>query len=395
MPCLTKTVFEAGIRNQRLDSYQECGGTLPASGTFSPFSDVIQSWSWNPDAGAEARRGIGGVDPLEHDTGLETHTFTVLYRLQGTIAADTPFYEVCSRDTDQLLEARTIVAREEHFQGGNDAGGICTYVVIDGAKPGSGKLSGDPSSAGPMLAEITYMAEKGRQYEIHQPVLGSTLIVTSSEAGDDATLTVEDDDGVQEAIVISGTGTTTFASIDAALLGAQCDGTVWAVTVEGATLVTIYGKNDYANAEGDLGVPILPTGATRVAALGTGDVYEKFLGDTITYGGGDLAYDINSIELSIDNSVTVLPRSNSRAQRVVEGNRTIQLSATVVGEREYQNQIERHLMSTIADIVWTMTSSVLTIGGCALITPGEKSVTEGQAYMQLNNVFEGTSIAIT
>ena len=333
------------------------------------------------------------MDPLEHDTGLETHSFTVLYRLQGTIAADTPFYELMYRDTDKLLEARTIVAREEHFQGGNDSSGIRTYVVVEGAKPASGKLSGDPGSAGPMLAEITYMAEKGRQYEIHQPALASTLIVTSSEAGDDATITIEDDAGTQESIVITATSVATFASLDAAELGAQCDGTVFVTTVEGATLIAIHGKGDYANAEGDLGVPIVPTSGTRVAVHG--GTYEKFLGDSITYGGGDLAYDINSIELSIDNGVTVLPRANSRKQRVVEGNRTIQLSATVVGEREYQNQIERHLMSNTASIVWALTDSTLTIGGCALVTPGEKSVEEGQAYMQLNNVFEGTSIAVT
>ena len=118
-------------------------------------------------------------------------------------------------------------------------------------------------------------------------------------------------------------------------------------------------------------------------------MYEAFIGDTITYGGGDLALEINSQELSVDNNVTVLPRPNRSGQRVVEGNRVVQLRTTILGEREYANQIERHLMANTSDIVWTLDMSTITMYAAALITPGEKRVEAGQAYMQLDNVFEG------
>ena len=395
---MSKTVLEAGIRDQRLDSYIESEGTLPAGGTFSPFSNVVKRFSWTPDAGIEARRGIGGVDPVEHDTGLETHTATIAYLLQGTIAANTPLYEAFSRDSDQLLAARTIVQRELHHDGGSASNGVRTYVVLEGCKPASAKIPGDPGSAGPIEAEITYTAERGRSYEISQPSAASVLVLASTEAGDaGATITVQsDDNATQEAVVLTGTNVTTtasFTTLDAIELATDIVGTLTVTEgPSGATLVTILGSNSYGNSEGDFGVPVIPTSGTRVAAA-TG-TYEKFLGDTITYGGGDLAFDINSAELSVDNSVEVRPINDTRRQRVIEGNRTLQLTATVLGETEYQDQITRHLTASAANIVWTLTNSVLTLAGAALVKIGDKTVEAGQAYMQISDTFEGTAITI-
>ena len=391
---MANTVLEAGIRDQRLDSYIESGGTLPNSGTFSPFSDVVKKFSWTPDAGLEARRGIGSVDALEHDTGLESHSVTISYLLQGSIAANTPLYEALTRDCDGLLTARTIVHREKHCQGGEANNGVRTYVVLEGCKPASARIPGDPGAAGPIEVEITYTAEKGRSYEISQPSAASVLVLASSEAGDNgATVTIEDDDGAQEAAVVGGTTSATFTTIDAIELASDLTGTLTVTEgPAGATLAVIYGSKDYANSEGDTGVPVLPTSATRVATLGTD--YEKFLGDTITYDGGDLAFDINSVELSVDNSVEAIPRTDSRKQRIVEGNRTLQLTATVIGETEYQDQITRHLQSKSADIVWTLDNTTLTLEGAALTKIGDKTIEAGQAYMQINDTFEGTAITI-
>ena len=394
------TVLEAGIRDQRLDSYIESDGTLPASGTFSPFSNVVNRFSWTPNAGLEARRGIGSEDALEHDTGLESHSVTIAYLLQGTIAAGTPLYEAFSRDSDGLLAARTIVMREKHVAGGTASKGIRTYVVLEGCKPASAKIPGDPGSAGPIAVEITYTAEKARQYEISQPSAASVLVLASTEAGDaSATITVQsDDNGTQEEVVLTATDVTTsstFTTIDAVELATQIDGTLTVTEgSSGATLVAIYGKKVYDNSEGDFGVPVIPTSGTRVAALGSGDTYEKFLGDTITYDSGDLAFDINSVELSVDNSVEALPRSNTRKQRIIEGNRTLQLTATVLGEAEYQRQITRHLQANVANIIWTLTSSTLTLEGAALTSIGDKTVEAGQAYMSIDQTFEGTAITI-
>lgn len=399
---MAQTVLEAGIRNQRLDSMLESSGTLPAGGTFIPFSNVVKRFTWSPDAGLEARRGIGSIDALEHDTGLETHSIVVAFLLQGTIAADTPLYEAFIRNSDGILAERTLVERMKKFTGGNDSAGVRTYTVAEGCKPASARIPGDPGQAGPIECEITYTPEKVRQYEIHQPVASASLVVqaTGIVAGDGTVVvTLEDDSGNQEsatlsASVLSGTTTTSFTSLDAVELSGDITGTLLVIEDSGnaATLVTIYGKQEYANSEGDLGVPVIPASGTRVESLGDG--YEKFLGDTITYAGGALAFDINSQELSVDNSVVTQPRNNTRKQRVIEGNRVLQLRATVLGEREYQNQIERHLKSQAANIVWTLSYSTLTLEGAALIDIGDKVVEAGQAYMSLDNTFEGTAISI-
>ena len=490
-------VLEAAIRPQRLDSMRESSGTLPSTGVFVPFGNVVKRFSWTPDASMEARRGIGSIDALGHDTGLETHSIEVGYLLQGALAVtatldsgvvadadqikfsatdighdgneitvtlvagtadaggitvvgkaitcevgtavaddlctllnadtdvsalvscattsvtdaasavqayavgtlsageSTPLSEAFLRDCDDQVEARTIVLREKHCTGGTSSNGLRTYVVGEGCKPASARIPGDPGQAGPIEVEITYTAEKGRQYEISQPSAGTVLYVLSSAAADyAATVTVEDDDGTQEEIVVSGTGSTTFTSIDACELASELTGTltVQEGSATGATLIVIRGSGDYANAEGDMGIPVLPTSGSRTASLGS--AYEKFLGDTIQSDGSDLAYDINSAELSVDNSVEALPRGQTRKQRIVEGNRVLQLTATVMGENEYQTQVTKHLMATANDIVWTMTNNVFSLLGAVLTDVGDKSIEEGAAYLQFDNVFTGTSITL-
>jgi len=490
-------VLEAGIRDQRIDSMRESSGSLPTSGVFVPFSDTVTRFSWTPDAAVEARRGIGGVDPLSHDTGPESHSVTIAYMMQGsmvatatletggTVAADqilftaaesghdgneitvtflagtadadgivvvdkditcevgtaladdlctllnadtdvaalvscattsqtsdtgtvavavgaltagasTPLSEAFKRDDDGQIEARTIVQREKHFEGGTADYGLRTYVVLEGCKPASARIPGTPGDAGPIVAEITYTAEKGRQYEISQPSTACVLLAVSSETALDngATVTVQDDDNNQEEIVVGGTGSTVFPNIDAIELATELTGTLTVLqgATSGATLAVIYGSAKYANAEGDLGVPVLPTSGSRTASLGSS--YEKFLGDTITYDSGSLAYDINSVELSVDNSVEAIAKSNTRKQRILEGNRTVQLTATVLGEAEYQRQITRHLQAGVENIVWTLTNTTLTLAGAVLVNIGDKMVEAGQAYMSINNTFEGTAITI-
>jgi len=466
---------------------------------FVPFGDVVKRFSWTPDASMQARRGIGSVDALDHDTGLESHTAVVGYLMQGSmvatavlttgLAADedtilftaaesghdgnditvtfvagtadaggitvvnraitcevgtavaddlctllnadtdvaalvscattsvtnaasivqtyaigtlsagvsTPLSEAFKRDPDGQIEARTIVMREKHLEGGTSSNGLRTYVVLEGCKPSSARITGDPGAPGPMEAEINYTLEKGRQYEISQPSTACVLLVVSSETALDngnATLTVEDDDGNQEAIAVSGTGSALYANIDAMELDADMTGTITVLegSTAGATLAVIYGSAKYANAEGDLGVPVIPSSGSRTATLGGS--YEKFLGDTITHDSGSLAYDINSAEINVDNSIATMPRNNTRKQRIIEGNRVLGLTATVLGEAECQRQITRHLQAVSADIVWTLTNSTITLAGATLMSPGDKTVEEGQAYMQLNCSFEGTAITI-
>ena len=330
-------------------------------------------------------------------TAVTSATGTVEAAGIATLEAgiSTPLAEAFMRDDDGQLEARTIIKRELHYEGGESSKGLRTYVVLEGCKPASARIAGDPGAAGPMEVEINYTLEKGRQYEISQPSQATVLYVLSSESADyAATITVQDDDNTQEEIVVSGTGSTLFRSIDACELASELTGTltVQEGTSAGATLVVIHGSNKYANAEGDLGVPVIPTSGSRTATL-TG-TYEKFLGDTVQVSSADLAYDINSSELAVDNSVEALPRGQTRKQRIVEGNRTLTLAATVMGENEYQTQIARHLMATPIDIVWTMTNNTISLWGAVLTDVGDNVVEEGSAYLQFDNVFTGTSVTL-
>ncbi|MCW4050906.1 MAG: hypothetical protein NWE89_14350, partial [Candidatus Bathyarchaeota archaeon] len=65
-----------------------------------------------------------------------------------------------------------------------------------------------------------------------------------------------------------------------------------------------------------------------------------------------------------------------------------------MGEVESHDQIMRHLQNASADIVWTLDNEAITVEDAALITPGDKVVESEGAFMQLANVFEGTTIAI-
>lgn len=384
------SVVEGGLRNHRIDSVTETSGTVAAGVSFRPFSDTVKRFVWSPDAGMIARRGIGSVNPLAHDTGVETHSVTVAYLLQGGIASGAALYEALYRDADGLMETRCIIDREHHAKGGNDRdAAVRTYTVAEGAKPASARLTGDPGSPGPMEVEIVYNAAKVRSYEISQPYAATKLLTIDSVLHGYATITAEAEGGCFTEI-FSGTSTAYFATIDAIYLSSTTEtSTVQVTGTESATFATIYGSEKYNNVEGDRGVP---TGATHTTMANTD--YERFLGDTILYDSGSLALDINSVELGVDNSLTSTPVHNSLKQRITEGNRTIQVTATVMGETESHDQIERHLTSHIADIEWRMTHSTLTVAGAALVTPGDRVIEAEGAFMQLSNVFEGTGITI-
>jgi len=401
------SALEGGLRNHRIDSIQEHSGTIPPNENFWPFADVVKRLLWSPDAGMVAVRGVGSVDVVRHETGPETHSLTIAFPLQGTIAAKTPVYDALYRDADGLMETRTIIDRERHSKGGASGDGtLDTYTVAEGAKAATIRLPGDPGSAEPIEAEIVYHCEKVRSYQISQPATACAIVVNAGEiAASEGTITVTVEDaggGTSEAESLHATSlyattTATYTDIASVELSDDITGTITIMDVGyggnvGATLMTIYGKDQYNGVEGDLGVPGL-NGSTRNATWGSD--YEKFLGDSFTYDSGSLALDINSVELSQDNNLASTPRHNTLKQRITEGNRTVQVTATVLGESESHDNIMRHLRTATGDIIWTLNYSTLTVEDAALITPGDRVIEAEGAFMQLANVFEGTTIAIT
>jgi len=383
------SALEGGLRNHRIDSIQEHNGTIPPNENFWPFADVVKRLVWSPDAGMVAVRGVGSVDVVRHETGQETHSLTIAFPLQGTIAAKTPVYDALYRDVDGLMETRTIIDRERHSQGGASGDGtLDTYTVAEGAKAATIRLPGDPGSAEPIEVEIVYHCEKVRSYQISQPATAGSISVNAGEitaAEGTVTVTIEDAGGTTSEAVslynghLDGTTTAEFDAISSVELSDDVTGTVTIVDVGDATLMTIYGKDQYNGVEGDLGVPGL-NGSTRNATWGMD--YEKFLGDSFIYDSGSLALDINSVELSVDNNLASTPRHNTLKKRITEGNRTVQVTM-------------RHLQTATGDIVWTLNYSTLTVEAAALTDPGDRVIEAEGAFMQLSNVFEGTTIAIT
>lgn len=414
---MANTKTEGGLRDHRLEfDYESTEGSLETNGTFEPFSNEITGVTWTPDGQIDARRGLGNVDPYGHDRGPETHELTNTFRLQGTIEAtfytnsvatkhNHPVWDAMARDADGLMyNTYTIVEREKFNSGGVNDTGYRVYTVAQGGKPNSVPIPGDPGDGQPAEVEIPYQCEKVRSYRIDQPQSDYDSSIAVTGPGSVGTVVIQDDAGATESITGVGGGTTkaTYAGsyIDAVYLtneasqqvniqgyGTFGGGTAGSV---GATLMTIKGSEDYDDLEGDRGVPF----GSHFSGPQHGTAFQHLVGDTINWAGDDLAFGISSVELSVDNNTETTPRQGLKRQRVFAGERTIQQTATVYGKDESHDKIMAHLQNKTGTIEWNMTSNVITVNGASLIDSPDRSFESGQAFMELDNTFEGTGLTI-
>ncbi len=395
---MAETLTEGGLRDHRTDFAPETtAGSIEAGGTYEPFSDEVTGVTWAPDGQIDARRGLGNVDPFGHDRGPETHELTTTFRLQGTIEATTPVYDAFARDADgQIHNTYTIVDREKFHNGGTQGTGYRVYTVGTGAKPASCPIPGDPGDGMPAEVEIPYTAEKVRSYRIDQPLAASSTLAVD---GASASVVLQDDNGATYSTTHTGTGTTTVTwtgtYIDAFYLENDATSAVNLYDHDGtsptAKLSTIYGSDKYDGIEGDLGVPY---SGSRATSYQHGTEFQNLVGDTNQWGGNDLAFGISSVELSVDNSLETTPRQGKKRQRVFAGNRTVQLTATVYGKNESHDSIMDHLQNKSGTVTWNMTSNTVVVQGASLIDTGDRNFESGQAFMELDNTFEGTGIQI-
>jgi len=410
---------EAGLRDYRIEFHREdTQGQPDTNPSWQLYSDTVRNFEWSPDGQIEQTLGIGVVDPSAFLKGPESHELTIAYDLQRALLSGgnplDPSADGLERDTDNGPTAtHSFVAREEKTGitaeetiNGSTSKDTRIYTVGDGGLVDTVTYNGDPGSQNPVLVEITYQFEKVRSYQIDQPGSSTTLDIVSSDAGDGSSIkvTIENEGaGTSEENDLNGvtpvTTTNSFADIDAVYVHdvngdpIDHDGDITISENGGDDLMVIPGSTSYDGLEGDNGVPLLGT-SSHPAPLGSS--FELIIGDTVTRNGtaAEMAFDLNSVSLTVNNNVETTTRIDTLAQRYHMGTRNLELSATVLGEAQSHADVLEHLQVNEADIVWTLTNSTITLSNAALTDVGSRSIEAGQAVLTLDNTFTGRGLTV-
>lgn len=390
-------------------------GVVPDNPTFRPFSDNVRTvFDGEPDAGTEAQRGLGTRDPRGFFNGPEEHEFTFVYDLQNWYVdgvGDTvdPAGDILNDTADNDVGAtHSVVSCERHVEGGNDGGGRRIYTVGKGGYVAELTVPFETDTGLPVEQELVYRFEKVREYDFSQPAGAAILGVASTDAGDTTqTVTLEADNGNTEDLTLSGTTfvttTTEFGSITAVELSAETAGNVVVSTSDGATapaaavdLATIYGTDAYGGAEGDLGVPAVGAGS-HSGVIGTD--YIRFTEDTLHYAGeGEIAPEVMSGELTIDNGVDATGQANTLRQSIDVGQRETTLTASLAGPKPTFDQMTDYLQEVAHDVEWipnTGAGNSLVLEDARLITPGNIARETDAAKLVLEAEWQAEGTTLT
>jgi hypothetical protein len=332
--------------------------------------------------------------------------------LNDTAANDAAYDGIARNRENKLPNSHTAVQRQDlgeliasNTVNGSTAKRSRLYTVGIGGAIDEAEVTGDPGEAGSLVqVTLTYEFTRGRSYQVDQPDGTTTLDVVSSDANDTTQTVVIESDAATTAESVSLNGTTTvttsasFGSIDAVYVtdgsGNPVDhvGDITVSETGGDALVELLGSSSYDDIEGDEGIPALGTGSH---AGTVGSSFEKFLGDTVTDAGSDLAFDINSFGVTVSNNTERTPRDDSFAQRVHEGPRDTEITATVAGETETHGAIMRSLQVEAGDIVWEMDGNTFTFPNAVLTDPGERSYEAEQAVVTPDNTFSSEGVELS
>lgn len=397
-------LYESGIRNRRTEFVPESTvGVPPSDPSWELFSDRMINFEASPEVQYAVDQAIGDPDPAGIERGPEDHELVVAYRLQRWIvdgsgnAQDASGYGIV-RQSDNELQTHTIVDREDRVSGGNDGAGVRIYTVALGAMVGTVSITLDADTGEPVPVELNYTCEKIRSYAIHQPSSSTTVEIVSTDAGDTMDIEIEGQDSgsdVSETISLNGTTTVTttqsFESIDAAYLASEPAGDVTISDGSGTTLMTIRGADSYDGIEGDRGVPTTGSGS-HASALGSS--FEKFLGDSIDRGGSAIAGEIVSGEIEVDNGLETTPRASTYRRVVTAGQRSVTMSADLIGEVRSHDAWDDHLQNTQSDVVWNAGGGTVTLNSATLTTPGARAITPDEILLQDGSEFTAQGITV-
>jgi hypothetical protein len=391
------THADTGFRDHRIEFVREDEpGVTPQDPDWQLFSDTLETaFVWEADAQIEAQRGLGDYQVQNHFTGAEDHSASIEYHLQrffvdGDGNPLDPAGDAILRGPEGgVRNTHTVVDRA-------DFDGERTYVVARGCYPNLGDLSGDPGTALPMVATLEYEAKSVRMYRVTQPA-GDTLSVSSTSAEDTTqTLTVESDDGsMSEELTLDGTTSVStaesFDSLDAFELDAPTDGEVVIENSSGDVLARIRGAEAYDGATGDIGVPTLGSGSH---ADPIGSSYETFLDDYISKGGAQLAAEVRSASMAVDNGYSKDPVMGTAEQAIHIGQQEAEFSATVAGDFAGHEALTEHLTGTEFDLVWEMDGGDVILKNAVLMEPGEVGPEAGDVVSTIENTFDPKGIEL-
>ncbi|CDK39678.1 hypothetical protein [Halorubrum sp. AJ67] len=392
------TQADTGFRNHRVEFVREDEpGVTPADPKFELFSDTLETaLVWSADANVEAQRGLGDYEIQDHFTGAEDHSVSVDYHLQRFFVDDSgspldPAGDALVRDDEGgIRSTHTVVDRAEYD-------GARTFVVARGAYPDLSDLSGDPSTALPMVASLEYEAKRVRMFRVEQPT-GETLTVRSTSASDTSqTLTIEGDGSVpSEDVMLDGTTavttTETFDSIDAFELDSESAGDVVVEDGSGNELVRLRGTDSYDGAIGDLGVPALGAGSHASAIGGS---YEHFLDDYISQGGSQMAAEVRSASFSVDNGYEKSAVMGTAEQAIHVGAQELEFTASVAGNFAHHENLTDHLEGNEFDLVWEMDGGTVTFTSAVLTGLGDVGPEAGEVISTMDNTFQPKSVDFT
>ncbi|QPL12242.1 hypothetical protein HrrHc1_105 [Halorubrum phage Hardycor1] len=401
---------EGALRNQRIEvAREQVAGVFPSDPAMLSFADNIPSIDWSPTAGVEERRGLGSPDPTGFFNGPEEHEVTVEYDLQRFPVDSNgdpldPSGDGIVRDANNdLPNTHSLLVREENYDvpatetvSGNTARDTYLYLVGVGGRVSSVTFTGDPSSDQPVTAELTYTFEKVREYQVDQPNTATALAVSSTDASDTFDVTLESDDaGVSETVTLNGTTSvktaeTGFDSLDAIDLDGDPTGDITVAEDGGDDLAVIRGSDFYGHGEGDEGVPALGAGS-RAGTIGSS--YETILDDTVERPVGEsIALELNSVEFTVENELETREQIGTPRMAISAGNRTAQVTTTIVGPTESVQSAEQALGNVANTVVWTLDGGDLRVVDAPLTDFGGVSKSEGEAAMSLDNTFTGSTV---
>lgn len=410
---------EGAIRSQRVEFVRESEkGVAPTDPSYELFSDNVTSLDWSPSPGIEERRGIGSPDVATFHNGPEEHELTVEYDLQRWVTDGSGNPNDASGDgvlrdaNNDLPNTHTVLIREDNLgipasetvdawgdtgysSGAATSKDTALFLVGLGGRVSSVTFSGDPGSDQPVTVEVTYTFEKIREYQVDQPD-GTLTVHNDGTTSVDVTLENEDASTSETVTVAAGSSATTtasFSGLEAVSLSSEVDGPITVVDDGTSEVVAIVrGSDHYGHGEGDEGIPALG-GGSHASAVGTD--YETILDDTIERPSGTgVAYEINSVEFTVENELDTREQIGTPRMAISAGNRSVQVSTTLVGPTESVQQADEALGEVGANIVWTLSGGSLQADSARLTDFSGVSKSEGEAAMSLDNTFTGETVTV-
>ncbi len=406
---MTDLIPEAGQRSHRIRwIIEDKNGVTPDNPNWNGISDNIRTFEWEPDATIEPQRGLGSADPQSHFPGPEQHSLSLVYDLQQEFVdsngdvVDLSAMGMIRTNDETLSGSISMLGREDKE---NDR----QFTVVKGAYLDSVEIDGNAGESQPIQPNISIMAEKVRQYDVKQPLSGEQLIAAKSDDSADTTQTLTlENEGAGKTATISLSGTTLQSSstklgdVDAVELDAETEGNISVFYNQGTQgsptedrkIVEIKGKVFYQNV-GDLGVP----------TLGSGDMSETVSGDFFRFQGSsverpaseNLGEEIESVNLTIENNLNIVPKIDDITQNVFEESRDISFTATVYGRAEMAGQVLEHLGNVEDDVVWDLGDppGKITVQAAHMTDPPTSTKEEGQGVMMIDVGFSGQGLSLT